>query len=262
MSNIFFFPYKAGSKSVVALKQLVNGKIIKLQGSKFKPGANKLLVNWGSTDVPYSVPMLNPPALVQNASNKKKFFQMVDAAPEELRPRIPGWTTDKKVAAEWLKEEKAPLLFGRLSLAGHSGEGIVKVSTAEELAALPEGTLIVRYVPKRHEFRLHVTKTKGVISKQQKKRSTEVPDDKVDFQVRNLANGFIFARNELTIPDDVTVQAVKALKVSGLDFGAVDVIYNQLQNQAYVLEINTAPGLTGTTAEDYAKYLQSMAEEK
>ena len=37
-----------------------------------------------------------------------------------------------------------------------------------------------------------------------------------------------------------------------VDFGAVDVVWNQQNGQAYVLEINTAPGLAGQTITSYA----------
>jgi D-alanine-D-alanine ligase-like ATP-grasp enzyme len=37
-----------------------------------------------------------------------------------------------------------------------------------------------------------------------------------------------------------------------LDFGAIDIIYNESRDQAYVLEVNTAPGLTGQTIQSYA----------
>ena len=37
------------------------------------------------------------------------------------------------------------------------------------------------------------------------------------------------------------------------DFGAFDVIYNQKKNQAFVLECNTAPGIEGTTLDNYVE---------
>src|SRR5690606_32924060 len=74
---------------------------------------------------------------------------------------------------------------------------------------------------------------------------------KVNFMIRNHRNGFIFQRNEITIPADVEVQATKAFEASGLDFGAVDVIWNEHEGRAYVLEINSAPGLEGTTLDNY-----------
>ena len=46
--------------------------------------------------------------------------------------------------------------------------------------------------------------------------------------------------------------ALAAMVASGLDFGAVDVIWNSRRLEAYVLEINSAPGLQGQTVENYA----------
>jgi D-alanine-D-alanine ligase-like ATP-grasp enzyme len=69
--------------------------------------------------------------------------------------------------------------------------------------------------------------------------------------VRNLANGFVYVFDEAP-PACVKEEAIKALESTGLAFGAVDVIYNQQQDKAYVLEINTAPGLEQRTAEAYA----------
>lgn len=251
----FVFPYRAGSKSAIALAQSLGGKTVKLQNSKFKPDG-KTLINWGSTDVPKAYldkckVVLNPPSLVSLASNKKKFFEAVAATKEEDRPRIPSFTFSKDTARGWLEEGKIKMIFARTVLAGHSGEGIVKITTKEELDAIANGTLLVAYVPKKREFRLHVGKKSGVFSVQEKKKKAEVNREDADYQIRNLANGFIFARNEIEVPDDVTRQAIKALAVTGLDFGAIDIIWNDRAKEAYVLEINTAPGLEGTTVEDY-----------
>ncbi|MNY81884.1 hypothetical protein D3C86_2236870 [compost metagenome] len=49
-----------------------------------------------------------------------------------------------------------------------------------------------------------------------------------------------------------------AVNALGLDFGAADVIWNDHRKQAFVLEVNTAPGLTGTTLEKYAKALKEI----
>jgi D-alanine-D-alanine ligase-like ATP-grasp enzyme len=46
---------------------------------------------------------------------------------------------------------------------------------------------------------------------------------------------------------------VAAVAAVGLDFGAVDIIWNQTQDRCYVLEINTAPGLCNTTCQKYAE---------
>ena len=50
-----------------------------------------------------------------------------------------------------------------------------------------------------------------------------------------------------------------AIKALGLDFGAVDIIYNEAEDQHYVLEVNTAPGLEGTTLQKYTEAILEMS---
>jgi len=47
---------------------------------------------------------------------------------------------------------------------------------------------------------------------------------------------------------DLALQACQAL---GLNSGAVDIIWNEKENKCYVLEVNTAPGIEGTTCKKY-----------
>ena len=60
------------------------------------------------------------------------------------------------------------------------------------------------------------------------------------------------------LPPVVVEQGSLAFAASELDFGAVDIIFNERENKAYVLEINSAPGLEGSTIQDYATMLQSL----
>ncbi len=69
---------------------------------------------------------------------------------------------------------------------------------------------------------------------------------------------FVFARGGVEAPEDVKTQAIEAIRALGLAFGAVDVIWNEKQQKAYVLEVNTAPGLCGQTLEDYANAMQNL----
>ncbi|MNJ09659.1 hypothetical protein D3C77_38070 [compost metagenome] len=115
-------------------------------------------------------------------------------------------------------------------------------------------------MPKKEEYRIHVFNGE-VVDVQRKARKKDVPDDQVNWKVRNLANGFIFARGEEAlgnVPQDVLDQAVKAVAALGLDFGAADVVYNDKQGKAYCLEVNTAPGLSGSTLDGYVKQLKGV----
>jgi hypothetical protein len=98
-----------------------------------------------------------------------------------------------------------------------------------------------------------------VVDIQRKARYRSVPNEQVNWLVRNHDNGFIYARNEgVEPPHQVLEQAVLAVKAIGLDFGAVDIIYNEYNEVAIVLEINTAPGLTGSTLTGYAERFKAM----
>jgi hypothetical protein len=258
----FVYPYKQGSRSAIALSQGIQGKLIKLENSRYRDSRKKTVINWGSTvENPQIVlsKIINPPSLVNRASNKKRFFELAKES-GELGPRVPEFTFSKEVGRQWLTEEKPKKIFARTILTGHSGQGIVKVNSLEELEPIEENTMLVVYVPKKREFRFHVDKHAGIFCVQEKLKKTDIPNEEVDYQIRNHTNGFIFAKQNIEVPDDCKEQALKALAITGLDFGAIDVIFNERQNQAYVLEVNTAPGLEGSTIEDYVLMFERLKD--
>jgi D-alanine-D-alanine ligase-like ATP-grasp enzyme len=91
----------------------------------------------------------------------------------------------------------------------------------------------------------------NIIDIQEKKRKKETPDDQVNWQIRNHDNGFIFARSEVAPPRCILDYSLAAVSALGLDFGAVDLGYNVKREEAVVYEVNTAPGLEGSTLDAY-----------
>lgn len=241
------YPYKAGSKGAKALAQAVGGKRISLKASRLKGSPAKVVINWGSSELPPEVmkcTVLNPPAAVALASNKKTFFQTLQ---DNKDVTIPIFATDKAGAIKLLA--KGPVVC-RTVLQGHSGDGIVIAEKEEEIVNC---SLFTQYIKKQQEYRVHVVKGQ-VVDVQRKARSREIPDDKVNWKVRNHKNGFVFVREGgVKISEGARYQAIDTIKALGLDFGAVDLIFNQHNNKYYVLEVNTAPGLEGQTIESYAK---------
>ena len=71
--------------------------------------------------------------------------------------------------------------------------------------------------------------------------------------IRNHTNGWIYARSDVAIPDMLCPIAIQAVNLLGLDFGAVDIGHRIIDNKFFVFEVNTAPGLEGTTLDKYAK---------
>ena len=65
--------------------------------------------------------------------------------------------------------------------------------------------------------------------------------DKADpnWIIRNLEGGFLYEHGNVKPPKDVLDQSIRAFKASSLDFGAIDVIWNEKKSKAYVLEVNT-----------------------
>lgn len=249
-------PYRQGSKSARALADALGGRVLKLEGSKFIKKPFDMVINWGNVkDQPATVTglqsIINDPDRIKAASNKLKFFRlMADAGKGDLLPR--WWDNRHSVPSD------AYPIVCRTVLAGHSGEGIVIADTPEQL--VPAG-LYVEYVKKDQEYRIHVGKRGNesiIIARQRKARRHAVPDNEVNWRIRNHDNGFVYVREGVSPPALVEAAAIDAMGVTSLDFGAVDVIYNAKKGKAYVLEINTAPGLEGQTVTDYADFFRSL----
>lgn len=231
-------------------KELCRGlriKRIKHVGSRFRARPRDTIINWGNSELPERLSsagrILNPPYGVRRASNKLLFFQRMA---DNNVPTV-EWTTEKEIAQGWLGEDHT--VFARTLLTGHSGRGIIVLEPGDEVPIAP---LYTKYFKKKHEYRVHVAFGE-VIDVQKKARRRETPDDQVNWLVRNLDGGFIYARNDVELPLVVQDAVNLAHDAMELDFGAYDVIYNEHHNRAAVLEVNTAPGLQGTTIDNYVE---------
>lgn len=237
--------YNPGSRSARALAEAIGGRVLRREGSTFRPRADDVIINWGSSDALNAGParVLNDPAAIAVAANKLRSFE----AFREAGLSIPDfWTRRADVP-----EDAYPLVC-RTVLSGHSGRGIVIAETPAEVVEAP---LYVRYINKQDEYRVHVFQG-TVIAVQRKARRLDVSDP--NWRVRNHANGFIFARDGVVAPEAVIEQSIMAVAALGLSFGAVDVLWNDRRRHAYVIEVNTACGLEGQTVQDYATAIRGV----
>ncbi|MDE3022867.1 MAG: hypothetical protein KGI54_13585 [Pseudomonadota bacterium] len=197
----------------------------------------------------------NPHDRIVRASNKLLAFQEL-AKNDEIN--LPAFTDRLDVATEWLASGNTALVVCRRVLSGHSGAGIVLASKVDELVQAP---LYTQYVKKRKEFRVHVAF--GSVIDVQEKRIRKDFEGQSDKQIRNYHNGWVYCREEIQEPTDLRQMALASISQLGLDFGAVDIIWNEHSNKSYVLEVNTAPGLEGTTVEKYGNaFLEQMKNER
>jgi len=243
----YVLPYKAGSRSARALANELGCRRIKLRNSRFRHTPHRKVINWGGgTAVPY--PVLNEPVAVRAASNKLTAFRIL----EENNVSVPEFTTDEQQAHNWIDEGST--VVARTLLRANSGRGIVICTDCDDVVAAP---LYVKYVKKQQEYRVHVFSGQA-IDVQRKMRSRDVPDEDVNWQVRNHSNGFIFGREGVVQSPTMLEESRKAVAALGLDFGAVDIIYSAHHDKWYVLEVNTAPGLEGTTLTNYANAIRRI----
>jgi glutathione synthase/RimK-type ligase-like ATP-grasp enzyme len=255
--QVRIYPYKQGSASAKKLAEALNGKVLKLVGSKFVPRLGDLIVNWGAGNYPDFAPATSLNANVSDAGCKLASFKRLQAA----GVRIPDFVAagQDRLNGRSVKEAAGASLgfpiVCRTKLRGHSGDGIVIANKPDELVEAP---LYTQYVKKKDEYRVHVLRGNAFFI-QRKARKLDVEDP--NWQVRNLAGGFCFVEVQVEeVPQDVINQAIASIPALGLDFGGVDVMWNEKEKQAYVLEVNTACGLEDRTAEKYREEFRNLVE--
>lgn len=250
MKKLAIWAQNEASEGAKALAKALDVKRIKHENSKYKAGPGKVVINWGDSQLPKNLQaseVLNSPHVLGAMTNKLKFFQLM----ADTDVRIPEFTTDRYEALNWI--EAGGIVVERHKLSGHSAEGLRIV---EKLLDIKDAPCYTKYIPKKDEYRIHFVRGK-IIDIQQKKKRLDF-EGEVNWKVRNHANGFIYARNDIDVPEDVLTQANNTINACGLDFGAIDAVYNQKQRQAFILEVNTAPGLEGETVEIYAKAFKEV----
>lgn len=234
LARIMVRPPNRASDGAVTVRQMF-GEGARLVRREPIPRQYRAIINWGnSAPLPAAegVRIFNKPEAVALATNKLRAFTAWRGV-----VRTPAFTTEPpNPNSIWL---------ARTVINGAAGEGIVVIRPDD--VNVPAAPLYVQYVPKLHEFRLHVVQG-NVVFAQQKKRRAGYEQDRDEKLIRNYENGWVFCIAELAaVPQDAKTQAINAVQSLGLDFGAVDLVMHRDNDQAYVLEVNTAPGLESPT---------------
>jgi hypothetical protein len=233
-------------------------KKIKLEGSLYRGHPSHRVINWGRSDrgaIRSTVPILNNPESILIASDKVKTLETLRDA--GLGQNLPRFTTDYEEAKAFMTED-LEVVYSRTLTRASQGRGIEIACTVSELVRAPLYTCLVDVA---REVRVHVVGGRVIDYAQKRKMGAERRElegiEEVNLDVRSHDNGWVFAREGISINDIVKQVAIQSVSALGLDFGAVDIIITP-QGVPKVLEINTAPGLEGTTLESYALAIEQL----
>lgn len=245
-------PYKYSSsayKLKCSLFQQNIPVVLLKQNSKYKAGPEDVVINWGNSGYAGGGLVINKPDNIHLAVNKILTFKTL----ESKGVKTVYYTLHPTVAKQWLEEDH-PLVYCRTLAQSTKGKGIVIATTPDELV---HAVLYTKGVRCKREYRVHVFNNKAIdlVAKCKRKGFVNTTD-----LVRNWENGYVFARNAVKIPVDIqeslNTLAIAAVNGLGLHFGAVDILRGE-DDLLYVLEVNTAPGIDGSTITKYCEEIVS-----
>jgi glutathione synthase/RimK-type ligase-like ATP-grasp enzyme len=276
--RVALFPYGA-SEGVKELRDEINSQLgyteedttvsarILLRGgrSRFRGSEGDVIVNWGSRSVlnfnavTGNGIVINRAECVSNASLKDKTMELLASAGVSHLES----TTNKDTVMSWMSSGCG--VFARKELNGHSGSGIVFMSSygePEYLGSNVEFSESVIDAPlytkalmdeNRKEFRVHVFDGKVILIQQKRRKNGWRDDENYSDVVRNFGNGWIFATSSIDPSYELLKTSIEGVAALGLTFGAIDMMTDD-EGKPYIVEINTAPGLDGeSTKKAYAK---------
>ena len=245
-----FYAYNIHSESLRNIIPKLNKPALRVYPDRgYRPRPRHIVINWGNTQAPAwggEHIQLNKCKNVQIAVDKRLTFR----AFKHHNVSHPDWTEDYNEAIAWIN--RGDTVLCRRTVHGHGGDGIVVATTVGELVDSP---LYVKYKKKLKEFRVHVFKGQVIDLTEKRKRNHR---ENINTQIRSAANGWVFCHQDIVVPDGLLEESIKAVAALGLDFGGVDIIWNQHENKCYILEVNTAPGVEETTAVAYATAFNAL----
>ena len=153
-SQVNIYAWNKGSNGASELAEALGVKRIKHERSNYVGKDKKIVINWGSSEVPGEIlksTVLNHPDKVKLCANKRLFFEAL--ANSNIKVSVPDWTTDDKTAFSWVSDGN--IVCARTVLSGHSAAGLVLMNK-NDITTLVKAPLYTKYIPKKDEFRVHV----------------------------------------------------------------------------------------------------------
>ena len=132
---------------------------------------------------------------------------------------------------------------------------VKKIENTSEISWIAQRKEVITEYATKNNIRLDNTTMECVLKRLV--REAELPDR----IVRSNKRGWKFSSIALnTVPAQLKNAAIKAVSVIGLDFGAVDCAIN-IGGHPFIIEVNTGPGLQGTSFDKYVITLRAKLAE-
>jgi len=262
--------------------------------------AGDILISWGAkTSQDVNLPngtILNHPNAIRANRNKFKALELMKAS-RDLASNIAHFCKADQILAQLRGNNINIPLIGRTNY-HQGGSGLwLCLSNAHVEAAMAEGAQYFQsFLDIKDEYRLHVFCGKVIYAVKKVENATEAGwvaqrrekiedyaqknNMNIDANTMNYVLGLLYKEQQL--PDRIVRSnhrgwkfssvalnalaaplknaATKAVEVLGLDFGAVDCCLDQ-NNHPWVIEINSGPGLQGTTFEKYVEAFRAKIAE-
>lgn len=191
--------------------------------------------------------------------NKLDFFTFLKSY-KVWHQYIPNFVHDKLVLPSLFQamKGKEKIVVCRTKLSASGGEGIVLIDESTPEGEIPNCKLYVEYIKKQDEFRVHVFQTPenyshNILVQKKLRRRARLEEGTVNYKVRNLENGWIYEKlDEHPIPPTFIQFLTDVTQQLRITFAAYDIIYNAAKDKYYILEANTAPGISHDTVDFYA----------
>jgi hypothetical protein len=219
-----------GAVRLVNALNTLGGNALRVKKLSSIPPTASLIVNWGGCVSPHAAGVWLNKTLVGN-----KYIEQVKLA----KAGIPGIPVSMAPQSGWLARKFT-----------HKGGN-------DLVAGLVSGDYYVPKLPVVDEYRIHSFNGRSI------RLIHKEPGPHAHPWIRSHELGWVFSQIgewKTTLPKGVRYLAHAAVKALELDFGAVDI--GVLDGGGLVVfEVNTAPGLTGSTPVAYATALMEMYED-
>lgn len=206
------------------------------------------LVRWGNSSQPeiedWFERTINNSTAISTATNKLESLRLFKA--EGLN--VPDFDEDPEALVERVGY---PILGRKLR---HARGTDIQLCLQKRDYRNPRD-FYTQYIPTNREFRVHVVGDEVV---RVQGKYLDFPRQKKAW-IRNYESGYRFRNPRLRLHSERLQEAIRAVSVIGLDFGAVDLIIGD-DGRTYILEVNTAPSCSPLTGAAYVTGIAKLLD--